>query len=175
MNDAVGRLLDTVKRLRPRSKETHASLTPIYRRVSQYPAQAVLEVLEADAGENPGHWEPQWKWIYAQLRTSRSEEYHADTDPLASHLKSLRYMQRKDRVKGADKKTDFDMWLDWVEAQTFPVTHHTVTRRPHDDPDGRRRKAAEKIRERERDYWICEQKQAGATIPAWLQGEPVAV
>lgn len=175
MSDAVERLLDAVKRLRPRTRETRASLAPIFRRVSQYPAQTVLEALEADAGENPGHWEPQWRWVYSHLRANRSEEHRADADPLALHLATCRRGQQKEGVKGADRKGDFDIWLDWLEAQTFPITHHTVTHKPREDPDGRRAKMAQKIRERERDSWVKRQTEADAMIPAWLQGEPVAV
>ena len=165
----------------PRCKTTPRQLQVHWNNCVCYHKPGVVSAaLSKAVSEFPDDTAPKWKVIFGYL-AGRSERDGVATSEFAILLDHVRHAAKKQGDKGADNMTDEDAWLGYVRAQTFPITHDTITRQPKDYGPcplcvkrgedcglSRQECLARKRRDMEYRTWANYLEEHGESIPAYL-------
>ena len=116
----------------PRPYTQRQLRTMAWERLSRYSGTQVREAIEFHRFQQPDEPKPKWKAIFARLREKSKREPGSQFQVF---LNSLRAAWRKLKVPNVDEMNDANVWQHWLDAQTYPITHDTLTkeRKPDDE------------------------------------------
>ena len=157
---------ELVKDLWPEYVCTSEQLETIYRglfaRADRSKMGAALRWARAEEFES---LRPPWKKIRAWL-AEHGKPHRNDFEIL---LGQVRHAAARggwgDRAKNW---TDEEAWLNFLGAQTVPITHNTITKRIKPDADGRLLRESARTRKMWQERWRQEPLDSGAPVPEWL-------
>ncbi len=146
-----------------------ANVQPIWNlRLSQYPFDRLIGVLNQHRADNPDEMKPLWKTIYRNLAAGDSSAGKSDLYIL---LDQTRRLLRKDpacqKCQPENTRTDADVFENYLEANTRP-TLRQMNGVPYPDPDGRRARLAASERAEIVNRYVTDLEERGDPVPAWL-------
>jgi len=180
-------LFDEVVDLWPRYKTTKTELhTAVWHRLSRYTGTDRFNVLRKHRHDNPDAMRPMWATVFSMLAATTAQE---SRDDFQGFLASLRTVWKRIGTKHVDEMTDADVWYNYLEAQTYPITHNTATGKPRPDLEPCTHCAAladkhpsmfractrmavacdaARTRRRETEIWVRRLEEAGLAVPTYL-------
>lgn len=169
---------DLIGRLWPDYRTTDDMLHELWRGVSRFSADRLALAMREHRFAVPDARSPKWSAIRDDLYQGVRDE--AKTTPFANLMKTQRrligecWQYEADKCKAAGWKpsndwTDEDLWQNFLDAKTRPITHDARGRAHCDDLERRTRMAAV-----ERNVWMNiwrdRMNAAGESLPYWMGG-----
>ena len=128
-------------------------------------ADDVIAALKKHRADEPDAASPTWKAVWRILREQRGENGGQSNDFQILLTQCRRY---NSHVKGIQNWSDAEVFQAYVDANTYPITHNTITHTPCADDDGRLARHAADWRHNEADHWRTYLLDAGLLVPAFL-------
>ena len=130
------------------------------------------EVVQAAVGQHRREdydlVKPSLKRIVALVVGDESQQ----TNHFQALLNNVRRHLEERGVKGCREWNNAEVYQNYVDANTYPITHHTIGPKrglPQDDPDGRRARLAADWRKREGQRWRRYLVNHEFEVPAFLE------